>query len=101
MKHRVISQPKEKRNKLELYNAVLNAIRNDLIDNKTSKPTRVQFLVGTSYDKLTEYLNEMKKKNLVTLQPLRITEKGKKFLQEYDKIDELTKKVGLKFLKED
>ena len=101
MKHRTISQSKEKRNKLELYNAVLDAIRNDLIDNKTSKPTRVQFMVGTSYDKLIEYLDELEKKKLVTLQPLRVTEKGKKFLQEYDKINELITKFGVKFLKEE
>jgi len=101
MKHRTISQPKEKRNKLELYNAVLDAIRNDLIDNKTPKPTRVQFLVGTSYDKLIEYLDELEKKKLVTLKPLRVTEKGKKFLQEYDKINELITKFGVKFLKEE
>ncbi|HXV38597.1 MAG TPA: winged helix-turn-helix domain-containing protein [Nitrosopumilaceae archaeon] len=101
MRHRTISQPKEKRNKLELYNAVLDAIRNDLIDNKISKPTRVQFLVGTSYDKLAEYLDELEQKNLIKQKPLRITEKGKKFLQEYDRISELTRKFGIKFLKED
>lgn len=91
-------QPKEKRSKMELYYAVLYAIQYDSIHNKSVKPTRIQFLVGTSYDKLTLYLNELKEKKLVKLNPIIITEKGKKFLHEYNKINEMTTKLGLKFI---
>lgn len=91
-------QPKEKRSKLELYYAVLCAIQDDQTHNKDVKPTRVQFLVGTSYDKLTVYLDELKEKKLVKLDPITITEKGKKFIREYNKINEMTMKLGLKFI---
>ncbi len=91
-------QPKEKRSKLELYYAVLCAIRDDLTHNKDVKPTRIQFLVGTSYDKLTVYLDELEEKKLVKLNPIIITEKGKKFIREYNKINEMTVKLGLKFI---
>ena len=91
-------QPKEKRSKMELYYAVLRAIQDDSIYNKSVKPTRIQFLVGTSYDKLTMYLDELNKKKLVKLDPIIITEKGKKFIHEYNKINEMTIKLGLKFI---
>ncbi|MCE9618155.1 MAG: transcriptional regulator [Nitrosarchaeum sp.] len=91
-------QPKEKRSKMELYYAVLCAIRDELTDNKYVKPTRIQFLVGTSYDKLILYLDELEVKKLVKLDPITITEKGKKFVREYDKINEMTIKLGLKFI---
>ncbi len=91
-------QPKEKRSKIELYYAVLRAIRDDSIHNRSVKPTRIQFLVGTSYDKLTLYLDELKDKKLVKLNPIIITEKGKKFIHEYNKINEMTTKLGLKFI---
>lgn len=91
-------QPKEKRSKMELYYAVLRAIRDDSIHNKSVKPTRIQFLVGTSYDKLTLYLDELEGKKLVKLNPIIITEKGKKFIHEYNKINEMTTKLGLKFI---
>lgn len=100
MTHRTISQSKDKRSKLELYYAVLDAMRMDLINNDIVKPTRIQFLVGTSYDKLTTYITELEKKKLVTIEPLLITEKGQKFLKEYDKIEDLTKKLGIKFLQD-
>lgn len=101
MTRKIVSQSKEKRNRMELYYAVLNAIRTELIDDDTARPTRIQFLVGTSYDKLTTYFTELEEKNLITTEPLIITEKGKKFLKEYDRIDELTKKLGIKFFQDD
>lgn len=101
MTRKVVSQSKEKRNRMELYYAVLNAIRIELIDNEVARPTRIQFLVGTSYDKLTTYFTELKIKNLITIDPLLVTEKGKKFLKEYDRINELTKKLGIKFFQDD
>ncbi len=52
----------EKRNRLELYYSILCAIHDEQENNKNVKPTRVQFLAGTSYDKLTNYLEELKEK---------------------------------------
>jgi len=98
MGNNVGQQPKEKRSKMELYFAVLCAIQDDSIHNKSVKPTRIQFLVGTSYDKLITYLDELKEKKLVKLDPIIVTEKGKKFIREYNKINEMTTKLGLKFI---
>lgn len=101
MARKMVSQSKDKRNRLELYYAVLDAIRIDLTDNELARPTRIQFLVGTSYDKLITYFEELEKKSLITTEPLMITDKGRKFLKEYDKINELTKKLGIRFFQDD
>lgn len=87
-----------KNRKRSLYYAVLRAIQDDPTRNDSVKPTRIQFLVGTSYDKLTVYLDELKEKKFVKLDPIIITEKWKKFIREYNKINELTIKLGLKFI---
>jgi predicted transcriptional regulator len=51
-----------------------------------AKPTRVQIRSNLAYDKLTKYLNELKTKEMILKNPLRITEKGRDFLQIYDHI---------------
>ena len=92
---------KEKRSKIELYYAVLSAIREDMNTNQSVKPTRIQFLIGTSYDKLMIYFEDLENKKLIKTNPIVITDKGKKFLLEYDKIDRTVKKLGLKFFSND
>lgn len=101
MKSNMKLPSKEKRSKMELYYAVLDAIREDLVNNHSVRPTRIQFLIGTSYDKLMTYFADLENKKLIKTNPIVVTEKGKKFLQEYDKINETVKKLGLKFFSSD
>lgn len=77
--------PKPKRNKMEIYNDILSAIRLELT-NGEAKPTRVQTLSNLAYDKLERYLDELEGKNMILQNPLRITEKGQDFLQDYGRI---------------
>ena len=58
---------------------------NELTDGQ-AKPTRVQLYSNFSYDKLVRYLAELENKNLIIKDPLNITEKGRDFLQDYDRI---------------
>ena len=97
MKNNMKIPSKEKRSKMELYYAVLDAIREDLASNQSVRPTRIQFLIGTSYDKLMIYFDDLEDKKLIKTNPIVVTDKGKKFLQEYDKINDTVKKLGLKF----
>ena len=101
MVNKLKQQSRQKRNKIELYYAVLRAIRDDQIHNKYVRPTRIQFLSGTSYEKLILYLDEMKEKKLVKLDPIIITKKGEEFMREYTKINQMTEKLGLKFIHTD
>jgi predicted transcriptional regulator len=75
---------KPKRNKIEIYNDILKAINLELTNGK-AKPTRVQYLSNLAYDKLVRYLNELEMKEMILRNPLRITEKGRDFLQDYDR----------------
>ncbi|HXV45444.1 MAG TPA: winged helix-turn-helix domain-containing protein [Nitrososphaera sp.] len=89
--------PKPKRNKMEIYNDILSAIKVELT-NGEAKPTRVQSMSNLAYDKLTRYLNELEGKNMIGQNPLRITDKGHDFLQDYDRIRDFIADMGVKYL---
>jgi predicted transcriptional regulator len=89
--------PKPKRNKMEIYNDILSAINLELT-NGEAKPTRVQTLSNLAYDKLVRYLNELEGREMITQDPLRITEKGRDFLQDYDRIRGFVLEMGVKYL---
>jgi predicted transcriptional regulator len=72
---------------MEVYNDILNAINLESNNGGGAKPTRVQMLSNLSYDKLVRYLNELEKKEMILQNPLRITDKGRNFLQGYDHIN--------------
>ena len=88
--------PKLKRNKMEIYNDVLSAIRVELT-NGEAKPTKVQSLSNLAYDKLVRYLNELESKKMIMQDPLDITEKGHDFLQDYDRIRDFVTVMGVKY----
>ncbi|MDH3277172.1 MAG: transcriptional regulator [Nitrosopumilus sp.] len=90
---------KPQRSRLEIYNDVLSAIQN-ATGNGEVKPTRVQQLCNMSYDKFSKILGELKKNNLICYSPLKITKKGQKFLQDYSKIKNFTRKMEIEFLRE-
>ncbi|MDQ3854370.1 MAG: transcriptional regulator [Thermoproteota archaeon] len=89
--------PKPKRNKMEIYNDILSAINLELT-NGEAKPTRVQTLSNLAYDKLVRYLKELEGKKMIMRDPLQITEKGRDFLQDYDRIKGFVLDMGVKYL---
>ena len=76
---------KDRRDRLKLYYDILNAIQQE-VSNGGAKPTRVQFLSNTSYDKLMRYLGILKDKNMIQKDPLTLTDKGRQFLNDYKKV---------------
>jgi len=82
---------------MEIYNDILSAIKLELL-NGEAKPTRVQSLSNLAYDKLMRYLGELEGRNLITTDPLGITEKGHDFLQDYDRIRDFLSEMGVKYL---
>lgn len=89
--------PKPKRSKLEIYNDILSAIELELQSGQ-AKPTRVQSRSNLAYDKLARYFDELKYKELITQDPLRITDKGHDFLKDYDRIKSFLSEMGVKYL---
>jgi predicted transcriptional regulator len=82
---------------MEIYNDILSAINLELQSGQ-AKPTRVQSRSNLAYDKLTRYIDEMENKNMITQGPLMITEKGRDFLQDYDRIKSFVFEMGVKYL---
>jgi predicted transcriptional regulator len=85
---------------LELYNDILKAIAEDITndDGGVAKPTRVQLRSNLAYDKLARYLDELENKKMILQNPLLITEKGRDFLQDYDRISNFILEMGIKYL---
>ena len=88
--------PRPKRNKLEIYNDILCAIKQESIYGG-AKPTRVQSLSNLAYDKLSRYLGELGTKQMITVEPLALTEKGRDFLQDFDRIRDFLQEMGVKY----
>jgi predicted transcriptional regulator len=82
---------------MEIYNDILSAINLELTYGG-AKPTRVQSLSNLAYDKLVRYLNELEGKKMIIQDPLQITEKGRDFLQDYDRIKGFVLDMGVKYL---
>ena len=89
--------PKPKRSKLEIYNDILSAIELELQSGQ-AKPTRVQSRSNLAYDKLARYFDELKYEEMITQDPLRVTDKGHDFLQDYDRIKSFLLEMGVKYL---
>jgi predicted transcriptional regulator len=82
---------------MEIYNDILSAISHELA-NGEAKPTRVQSLSNLAYDKLVRYLDELEGRNMIRQGPLGITEKGRDFLEDYNRIGDFLLAMGVKYL---
>ena len=87
---------RERRKKLEIYNDILVAIKEES-QNGEIKPTRVQLRCNLSYDKFSNYLEELRRKDLIR-NSLTITPKGQKLLQDYERISQFIKKMQLDYV---
>ena len=74
----------------------MDEITND--DDRVAKPTRVQLRSNLAYDKLARYLDELENMKMILQSPLLITEKGRDFLQDYDRISNFVLEMGIKYL---
>jgi predicted transcriptional regulator len=83
-----------------MYNDILKAIVDEITqdDGNVAKPTRVQLRSNLAYDKLARYLDELENKKMILQSPLLITERGRDFLQDYDRISNFVVEMGIKYL---
>ena len=86
---------KERRTRIQLYFDIISAIFEEEMDNDSISPTRIQFKCNTSYDKLTKYLEEMKNKEIIDNNEIKVTEKGKQFHKDYSKINDLIQELSI------
>ena len=85
---------------MELYYDILKAIMDEITndDGSVAKPTRIQLRSNLAYDKLARYLDELENMKMILQSPLLITEKGRDFLQDYDRISNFVLEMGIKYL---
>ena len=86
---------KERRTRIQLYFDIISAIFEEEMDNDSISPTRIQFKCNTSYDKLTKYLEEMKNKEIIDNNEIKVTDKGRQFHKDYSKINDLIQELSI------
>ena len=90
---------KDRRSKIQIFFDIVTAIIDDTQNNESISPTRIQFKCNTSYDKLTKYLEEMEKKEIIQKEKsISVTEKGMQFHKDYSRINELINKLNQKLI---
>ena len=88
---------KDRRSKIQIFFDIITAVIDDTQNNESVSPTRIQFKCNTSYDKLTKYLEEMEKKEIIQKEKsISVTEKGMQFHKDYSRINELINKLNQK-----
>ena len=90
---------KDRRSKIQIFFDIVTAIIDDTQNNEYISPTRIQFKCNTSYDKLTKYLEEMEKKEIIQKEKsISVTEKGMQFHKDYSRINELINRLNQKLM---
>ena len=86
-----------RRDKLKIYGDLLSIIHGEA---KTEKVvlTRIQLKTNVPFDRLKIYLTELKELGLIIDEPtLRLTEKGKQYIKEYETVLDFMKRMGLTY----
>ena len=87
----------DRRNRLELYHDTICSIKKELEEGSNITYTKVQLSIGTSYDKMLEYIQDLSLYGLVDTNPLQVTPKGEIFLKKYQIVRDLAKNITADF----
>ena len=86
-----------RRDKLKIYGDVLSILYREARGEKIIL-TRVQLKTNVPFDRLKNYLAELEGLGLIQQEPnLSLTEKGKQYIREYEKVLEFMKRMGLTY----
>ena len=84
-----------RRDKLVIYGDLL-AVLNDESKNERIVLTRVQVRINVSFDRLKKYIGNLIDLGLIEDEvSLKLTEKGKQYLREYEQVLDFIKRMGL------
>ncbi len=84
-----------RREKLVIYGDLLE-ILNEESKNDRVVLTRVQVKINVSFDRLKKYISNLVELGLLEDEnSLKLTEKGKEYLKEYEKVLDFIKRMGL------
>lgn len=86
-----------RRDRLKIYSELLMILRDETRKEKFSLTT-VQIRLNVPYDRLKKYVSELNNLGLIENEiSFRLTEKGTKYITEYEKILEFMKKMGISY----
>lgn len=86
-----------RRDKLKIYGDLLAALYDEANTEKIVL-TRVQVRLGVPFDRLKSYIFELSSLGLIQDETsLKLTEKGKQYLREYEKVLAFMKRMGLTY----
>jgi predicted transcriptional regulator len=84
---------KLRREKLKIYGDLLAALNEEAKHEKIVL-TRVQAKANVPFDRLKKYLSELVSVGLIDEDSLKLTQKGKQFLDEYEKMLDFMMRMG-------
>lgn len=86
-----------RRDKLKIYGDLLTVLR-DEAKNEDIVLTHVQIRINVPFDRLKNYISEIKELGLIQDETsLELTEKGKQYLREYESVLEFMKRMGITY----
>jgi predicted transcriptional regulator len=84
-----------RRDKIIIYGDLL-AILNEESKNERIVLTHVQLRINVSFDRLKKYISNLVELGLIEDETsFRLTEKGREYLKEYERVVEFIKRMGL------
>jgi predicted transcriptional regulator len=85
-----------RRDKLKIYGDLLRVLNNE---SKTEKIvlSQVQVRINVPFDRLKQYILDLRDLGLIEDETLNLTKKGKQYLMEYERILEFMKRMGLTY----
>ncbi len=86
-----------RRDKLKIFGDLLSVL-NDEVNSERIVLTHVQVRINVPFDRLKNYIFELNQLGLIQDEiSLRLTEKGKQYLREYEKVLEFMKRMGISY----
>ena len=86
-----------RRDKLKIYGDLLSILNSEARREKIVL-TRIQLRINVPFDRLKTYVAELKELGLIQDEPsLKLTEKGKQYLREYETVLDFMKRMGLTY----
>ncbi|MGE5556729.1 MAG: winged helix-turn-helix domain-containing protein [Methanocella sp.] len=86
-----------RRDKLKIYGDLLSILNQENTKEKIVL-TRIQMRLNVPFDRLKSYITELENLGLIEKETLLVTEKGKEYLREYDKVLDFMRRMGIAYM---
>jgi len=83
---------------MKIYGDLLSVLRSEDNEKKKVVLTRVQMQINVPFDRLKNYITELRELDLIEDEiSLKLTEKGRQYLREYERVLEFMRRMGLAY----